>query len=247
MAHAAHVYQIYIAATPDQVWTAITDSEWTRRYFHSTAFVEPPVAGRPFRTVLPDGRPASDGLMEEMTPPVDGRPGRFVHTWHVLYDAELSAEPAGRVEWPVEAAGEGLTRVRLVHSGLEQSPLTSESVEDGWVWVLDGLKTVLETGSSLPRATLRPVGVRRRTCGRSATATPSAAISSARKRRSGSAARDSTTSGSGRLVVGGQGPGGQVELGCRPAARAASRRRPAAERCAGPRTRWPPGAGRRPP
>ena len=32
----AHVYQIFIAATPDQVWTAITDSEWTRRYFHST-------------------------------------------------------------------------------------------------------------------------------------------------------------------------------------------------------------------
>jgi DNA-binding transcriptional ArsR family regulator/uncharacterized protein YndB with AHSA1/START domain len=155
MNRAAHVYQIFIAATPDQVWTAIIDSEWTRRYFHSTAFVEPPVAGRPYRkVVLPDGRPASDGMIEEMTPPVDGQVGRFVHTWHVLYDEEMSAEPAGRVEWQVQAAGEGLTRVRLVHSGLEQSPLTWENVKDGWVWVLDGLKTVLETGSSLPRATL---------------------------------------------------------------------------------------------
>jgi hypothetical protein len=33
----------------------------------------------------------------------------------------MSAEPAGRVEWLVEPAGEGLTRVRLVHSGLEHS------------------------------------------------------------------------------------------------------------------------------
>jgi len=41
----AHVYQIYIAATPEQVWTAITDSEWTRRYFHSTAYVQPPEQG----------------------------------------------------------------------------------------------------------------------------------------------------------------------------------------------------------
>ena len=147
-----HVYQIYIAARPDQVWSAITDSEWTRRYFHSTGFVEPPVAGRPYRTVLPDGRPAIDGMIEEMTPPVDGRAGRFVQTWHILYDEAMSAEPAGRVEWLVETAGEGLTRVRLVHSGLEQSPLTWENVKGGWVWVLDALKTVLETGRSLPVA-----------------------------------------------------------------------------------------------
>jgi DNA-binding transcriptional ArsR family regulator/uncharacterized protein YndB with AHSA1/START domain len=147
-----HVYQIYVAASPELVWTAITDSEWTRRYFHRTAFVEPPVAGRPYRKVLPDGRPASDGMIEEMTPPIDGQPGRFVHTWHVLYDEAMSAEPAGRVEWLVETAGEGLTRVQLVHSGLEQSPLTWENVKDGWVWVLDALKTVIETGRSLPVA-----------------------------------------------------------------------------------------------
>jgi DNA-binding transcriptional ArsR family regulator/uncharacterized protein YndB with AHSA1/START domain len=152
MNRAEHVYQIYIAASPEQVWTAITDSAWTRRYFHSTAFAEPPVAGRPYRKVLPDGRLAVDGMIEEMTPPVDGHAGRFVHTWHPLYDDELSAEPVGRVEWLVETAGEGLTRVRLVHSGLERSPLTWENVKDGWVWVLDALKTVLETGRSLPRA-----------------------------------------------------------------------------------------------
>ena len=152
MDRAEHVYQIYIAASPDQVWTAITDSEWTRRYFHRTAFVEPPVAGRPYRKVLPDGRPTIDGMIEEMTPPVDGRAGRFVQTWHVLYDAAMSAEPAARVEWVVETAGEGLTRVRLVHGGLEQSPLTWENVKDGWVWVLDALKTVIETGRSLPVA-----------------------------------------------------------------------------------------------
>jgi len=147
-----HVYQIYIAARPDQVWSAITDSEWTRRYFHSTAFTEPPVAGHSYKTVTPDGRPAIDGMIEEMTPPVDGQAGRFVQTWHILYDEAMSAEPAGRVEWLVETAGEGLTRVRLVHSGLEQSPLTWENVKDGWVWVLDALKTVLETGRSLPVA-----------------------------------------------------------------------------------------------
>ncbi len=112
--------------------------------------MEPPVAGRPYRKVLPDGEPASDGMIEEATPPVDGQPGRFVHTWHVLYDEAMSAEPAGRVEWTVTSAGEGLTLVRLVHSGLEKSPLTWENVKDGWVWILDGMKTLLETGKVLP-------------------------------------------------------------------------------------------------
>jgi len=40
------------------VWQAITDSECTRRYFHGTSFVEPPVAGAAYRTVAaePPGR-----------------------------------------------------------------------------------------------------------------------------------------------------------------------------------------------
>lgn len=151
MSRPAHIYQIYIAATPEQVWTAITDSEWRRRYFHDTAFVEPPAAGRPYLTVLPDGQPASDGMVEEVTPPAPGRAGRFVHTWHVRYDEELAAERPGRVEWTVSPAAEGLTLVRLVHSGLEESPLTWENVKDGWVWILNGMKTLLETGQALPR------------------------------------------------------------------------------------------------
>lgn len=147
-----HVYQLYIAATPEQVWTAITDSEWTRRYFHGVSFVEPPVRGARYLTQTPDGRDAVDGVIEELEPPADGRPGRFVQTWHVLYDADLAAEPPSRVEWTVEAAGEGLTRVRVVHGDLAASPLTWANVKDGWVWILDGLKTLLETGRALPAA-----------------------------------------------------------------------------------------------
>ena len=150
MVGTAHVYQIYIAATPEEVWRAITDSDWTRKYFHHTSFVEPPVAGVAYRTVSMDGRDAVEGTIEEMTPPTPGRPGRFVQTWHVLYDAALAAEPPGRVEWTIEGVGEGLTRVRLVHGDLAHSPLTWAHVKDGWVWIIDALKTLLETGRPLP-------------------------------------------------------------------------------------------------
>jgi len=151
MAITSHVYQIYLAADAQRVWEAITDSEWTRQYFHGTSFVEPPRAGSAYRTVTRDGRDAVDGLVEEMTAPTEGSPGRFVVTWHVLYDAALAEEPPSRVEWTVEQMGEGLTRVRLVHGDLAFSPLTWANVKDGWVWILDAMKTLLETGRPLPR------------------------------------------------------------------------------------------------
>ena len=147
----AHVYQIYINADADRVWSGITESEWKRRYFHGTSYAEGPVAGARYRTVTADGRDAVDGVIEVMEPPAPGRPGRFVQTWHVLYDAALAEEPPSRVEWTIEQVGEGLTRVRLVHGDLAFSPLTWANVKDGWVWVLDALKTVLETGRTLPR------------------------------------------------------------------------------------------------
>jgi len=62
MVGTAHVYQIYIAATPEDVWRGITDSEWTKRYFHGTSFVEPPVAGAGYRTTTADGRDAVEGI-----------------------------------------------------------------------------------------------------------------------------------------------------------------------------------------
>ena len=154
MAITKHVYQIFIKATPEAVWDAIIEPSWTRRYFHGTAFDSPPVKGEPYRTTIADGLPAVDGVIEELD-----APNRLVMTWHVLYDAAMSEEPPSRVEWIVEPMGEGLTRLRLEHGDLAFSPLTWANVKDGWVYVLDGLKTAIETGESLPPLTedLQPI------------------------------------------------------------------------------------------
>ncbi len=151
MPAARHQYEIYIRATPEQVWEAILDPAFTRQYFHGTAFDRPPVQGEPFRTSLPDGSAAVDGVVEVLDPP-----RRLVHTWHTLYDADLAAEPVSRVEWEVEPAGEGLTRLRLVHADLAQSPKTWANVEHGWVWILDSMKSLLETGQPLPAVSVEP-------------------------------------------------------------------------------------------
>ncbi|MEI8239565.1 MAG: SRPBCC domain-containing protein [Actinomycetota bacterium] len=145
MAVARHQYRIYIKAPIAQVWNAVIDPAFTQRYFHGTSFDAPPAAAQPYRTSLGSGGAAVDGIIEVLEPP-----HRLVMTWHVLFDAAMSVEPPSRVEWTLTEEGEHLTRLDLVHGDLARSPLTWANVQHGWVWILDGMKTLLETGGDLP-------------------------------------------------------------------------------------------------
>jgi hypothetical protein len=51
--------------------------------------------------------------------------------------------------WEIEAQDGGFTKLTVVHDKLEASPKTAESVAGGWMLVLSGLKTLLETGKPL--------------------------------------------------------------------------------------------------
>lgn len=144
MAAPRHVFQTHIRATPEAIWQAITDPEFTRRYFHQTAVESAFEPGGPVRYVQPDGNDAVAGVIEEVDPP-----RRLVMTWRVLYDADLAAEPPSRVEWVLTPGADGVTRLTTIHRDLALSPGTSASVGDGWPWILDSLKSLLETGEPL--------------------------------------------------------------------------------------------------
>lgn len=149
MAITRHQYRIFIKAPIEQVWNALLDPAFTRRYFHGTAFDVPPVAGEAYRTSMGTGQPAVDGTIEVLD-----APHRLVQTWHVLYDAAMEAEQPSRVEWTLAVAGDGLTRLDVIHGDLARSPLTWAHTKAGWEWILDGLKTLLETGEPLPSASV---------------------------------------------------------------------------------------------
>ena len=141
-----HIYQTYIRASAEQVWQAITDPEFTKRYWHRTAFESAFEPGSPYRMVLPDGSDAVVGTIE-VEPP-----RRLVMTWRILYDAAAVDEPPSRIEWLLTENGDGVTKVTTIHRDLGLSPVTEASVRDGWHWVLQSMKTLLETGESLPGA-----------------------------------------------------------------------------------------------
>ena len=77
-------------------------------------------------------------------------PRRLVYGWRSLYDPECAQEPESRVTWEIEPCGDGYSLLTVVHDELTQSPKTAASVSGtGWMFVLSGLKTLLETGDGL--------------------------------------------------------------------------------------------------
>jgi uncharacterized protein YndB with AHSA1/START domain len=142
---ATQVYSVFIRATPEQVWDAITKPEFTTRYFYGSAVETTAEPGGPWIGWTPDhAQQLVDGEVLESDPPRLLR-----HTWRALYDTETAAEPFSRVTWEIEPAEGGVTKLTVVHDELEQAVKTAASVAGGWPWVLSGLKTLLETGEPL--------------------------------------------------------------------------------------------------
>jgi uncharacterized protein YndB with AHSA1/START domain len=152
------VYQIYIRATPEAIWEAITSPEWTAKYGYG-GFAEYDLhPGGSYRVK------ASPQMIELGGPEiiVDGEgieadpPRKLVQTWRALWDPELVDEGFPRLTWETRDEGNGVTRLTVTHE-LEGFPRHLASVTTdaplqegggGWSWILSDLKSLLETGKS---------------------------------------------------------------------------------------------------
>jgi uncharacterized protein YndB with AHSA1/START domain len=151
------VYRVYIKASPEAIWDAITKPEWTRKYGYRGAVefdgFEP---GSGIRFIAPPemqsmGMPevVVDGELIEADPP-----RRLVQTWHPLWSEDIAGETS-RVTYDIEEDDGGVTRLTVTHE-LEGTPITAAQVGltdarlheggGGWPMILSDLKTLLETG-----------------------------------------------------------------------------------------------------
>ena len=144
-AQATQVYSVFVRATPEQLWDAITKPEFTAKYFYGSVIESTWEQGAPYNGWSSDhAQQYVDGEVIEASPP-----RKLVTTWRALYDPETAAEPHSRVTWEIEPAGDGVTKLTVIHDELDASPKTAENVAGGWSYVLSGLKTLLETGQPL--------------------------------------------------------------------------------------------------
>jgi len=134
-----HVYEVYIAATPERVWQALTDSELTKLYYYGSAVESDWKPGSPLIYRNPDGTEAIQCEIVEAD-----APRRLVHTFFF----PGSNESPSRCTWTIQPRGEA-TLLVLTHDEFDSETTTFKSVAHGWVSILSGMKTLLETGKPL--------------------------------------------------------------------------------------------------
>jgi uncharacterized protein YndB with AHSA1/START domain len=150
MARPQYVYVTYIASTPEKVWAALMDPEMTKDYWGRARNVSTWRAGDRWehRDYDDDGVVLVVGRVLEAVPP-----RRLVVTWSSPAD-EGKPEKTSRVTYTIDPAQQAV-RLTVVHEDLDDASLGA--VSQGWPAVLSSLKTMLETGHSLP-GTRKPWG-----------------------------------------------------------------------------------------
>jgi uncharacterized protein YndB with AHSA1/START domain/DNA-binding MarR family transcriptional regulator len=151
------VYTTYIRTTPERLWQALTEPAFTERYWSITFDTDwkpgSPMLWRTRGLTIAD----PDQVVVESEPY-----RRLSYTWHTLTaewaesldltgearDA-LAAESRSKVTFEIEPLGEQV-RLTVIHDDLDPGGLTGSMISQGWPRVLANLKTLLETGDTLP-------------------------------------------------------------------------------------------------
>jgi len=136
------VYVTYIRTTPERLWSALTDPEFTKKYWYGMHQDSEWKTGSPWRLVFADGRVADTGEILEIDPP-----RRVVIKWRNEFRPELKAEGHSRCTIELEPVDSAvrLTITHAMEAGRPDSKVI-DAVSGGWPKILSNLKSLLETG-----------------------------------------------------------------------------------------------------
>lgn len=154
------VYVTYINTTAEKLWQALTDPAFVRRYFDGGGPESDWAVGSPVRWSMTGEQPRDLGQVV-----LESEPGkRLSYTWHNYQPemkemfgwtdeqfAELVTEPRSTVTFDIEPAGSAV-KLTVTHSGFAPDSEMLKGISSGWPAILANLKTLLETGHTLPLA-----------------------------------------------------------------------------------------------
>jgi uncharacterized protein YndB with AHSA1/START domain/DNA-binding transcriptional ArsR family regulator len=140
------VFEIYIKTTPERLWQAITDPEMRRKYTFGLRIESDWTPGSNYTGIAGAsttglGFAILEGENLEVDPP-----HRLVQSFRALWSDDVRNEGTSRVTWAVEPVGDSC-RLTVTHDQLREGG--NDEIYGGWMMILSGLKTLLETGETL--------------------------------------------------------------------------------------------------
>jgi uncharacterized protein YndB with AHSA1/START domain len=142
MANDKFVYVTYIRTTPEKLWDALTQPEFTRAYWFGTWHDTTWEPGTIWKLMFPDGSVADSGEVIEIE-----KPRRLVLKWQNEFMPELRAEGYSRCVFDLQPEGD-LVKLIVTHEIDKPKSKFIEAVSNGWPKILSNLKTLLETGEA---------------------------------------------------------------------------------------------------
>ncbi|WP_018332339.1 ArsR/SmtB family transcription factor [Actinomycetospora chiangmaiensis] len=149
------VYVTYIRTTPEQLWAALTDPTFIRRYFDGGGPDSDWQVGSPVRWSI-GGEPAQDWDQHVLE---SDPPRRLAYSWHTYRPemqpmfgwsdeklAELQQEPVSRVAFEIEPVSPTAVKLTVTHDGFPPGSEMLAAISGGWPGILSNLKSLLETG-----------------------------------------------------------------------------------------------------
>jgi uncharacterized protein YndB with AHSA1/START domain len=136
------VYTTYIKTTPDRLWHALTDREFTLSYWFGCSLHSDWKVGSSMQ-MHKDGKVVNECVILESDPP-----RRLVYSWLSVFDAEMIKERPSRVTFVLEPENNAV-KLTVTHEGFADGSKTLPSISGGWPLVLSSLKSILETGKPL--------------------------------------------------------------------------------------------------
>jgi len=134
--------EIFIKATPERLWQAITDGSITEKYYFGGKAQSDWKTGSEYKYVSAEGKAMIAGKVIESDPP-----RKLVTTFIPLYDGS-DDPPTSRVTYEITPMGEAC-KLALTHDELVAGDPVNEQFRGGWANILSGLKTFVETGEPL--------------------------------------------------------------------------------------------------
>jgi uncharacterized protein YndB with AHSA1/START domain len=153
MNNSRFVYVTYIRTTPEKLWKALIDPEFTRRFWNETWQDCEWKPEATWRLMIPDGRVADAGEVVEIEPQ-----RRLVLRWRNEFMPELREEGYSRMTYEIEKRGESV-KLTVIHEMERDGSKLIEAVSAGWPMILSSLKSLLETGQALEETKRWPKGM----------------------------------------------------------------------------------------
>jgi uncharacterized protein YndB with AHSA1/START domain len=131
------VYTIYIASTPEKVFTALTDSNATAKFWFGNAVTCTWKVGAPLEFHR-EGKLSLKGEVLEYDPP-----RRLSYTFRPMHEPFNGNEPPSRVMFDLEKQKDQV-KLTVMHDDLAADGKVFEAIGRGWPLVLSSLKSYLE-------------------------------------------------------------------------------------------------------